>query len=116
MDMHRHRPRNKREVWIGERWGDIRIVPAVIQRAVRHWITLRKNSGDRTLIHHRDSNFVELLWNFRHPLVAYFVTGRGTMRTIDIGAPPKPSSLGRNRIDDHLSPCCHAGRIQPPNK
>src|SRR4029077_15816213 len=61
MDMHRDRPRHKMEVWIGERSDTIRIVPAVIQRAVRHWIPLRKNSGDRTLIHNRDSNFVELL-------------------------------------------------------
>src|SRR5213076_1693068 len=47
---------------------------------------------------------------------AYFVTGRGTMRTINIGTPPKPSFLGRNRIDDHLSHCCHAGGIQPSNE
>ena len=70
MDMHRDRPRHKMEVWIGERPGNIRIVPAVIQRAVRHWITLWKDAGDRTLIHYRDSNFVELLRNFRQPLVA----------------------------------------------
>src|SRR5256885_8544553 len=45
MDMHRHRPRHKMEVWVGEWPGHIRIVPAVIQRAVRDGITLRKNPG-----------------------------------------------------------------------
>src|SRR6266436_7037013 len=116
MDMHRDRPRYKVEVGIGERPGDIRIVPAVIQRAVRHWITLRKDSGDWAMIYNWDSNFVELLRNFRQPLVAYFVTGRGTVRAIDIGPPPKPSSLGRDRIDDHLSHSCCAGGIQPANE
>src|SRR4029077_3540037 len=116
MDMHRDRPGYKVEVWTGERPGDIRIVPAVIQRAVRHWIALRKNSGDRAMIYNRNSNFVELLRNFRQPLVAYFVTGRGTVRAVDIGPPPKPSSLGHDRIDDHLSHSCRAGGIQPANE
>src|SRR5438045_9281137 len=90
MDMHRHRPRHKMEVRVGEWPGHIRIVPAVIQRAGRDGITLRKNPGQRTVIHHRDTNFVEMLGNFRSPMVVYIVTGGRTMRTIDRGAPTKP--------------------------
>src|SRR5437870_13193539 len=57
MDMYRHRPRHIMEGWLGEWPGQIRIVPAVIQRAVRYGITLWTNPADRTLIHHWDSNF-----------------------------------------------------------
>ena len=87
MDVHRDRARHELEIRLCERTGHRRSVPTIIECAIRHRITVRKNIG-RVFEDERHTRLVQLIANFREPTIADVQSARRIMRPVDVSAAP----------------------------
>src|SRR5207245_7777565 len=88
MDVDCNSALNESKIRPGERAGHLPGVPAIVQRTVRHGITVGKNWW-RIVIDDGDSNPVKLLRDICQPFVADLIARSGIVRTVDISASPK---------------------------
>src|SRR5207249_3875286 len=91
---------DKSKIRPGERAGHLPGVPAIVERTVRHGITVGKNRRG-IVIDDGDSNSVKLLRNICQPFVADLIARSGIVRTVDISAPPKAILLRSDSIGNH---------------
>src|SRR5438874_3857675 len=102
---------DKSKIRPGERAGHLPGVPAIVERTVRHGITVGKNRRG-IVIDDGDSNSVKLLRNICQPFVADLIARSGIVRTVDISAPPKAVLLRSDSISNHSSDGGGRRRIQ----
>src|SRR5205823_11142377 len=103
------------ELRLSKRPGRLLRPPAIIKRAIGHWITIRKKRR-RIVIDYWHADFVELHRNFAEPLVTNDITGRSFVRAIDVGAAPQSFFFSRDRIDNHSTNGFSIRRVQPADQ
>ena len=116
MDVHGDGARRELEIRLGEGTRNRAGIPAEIERAIRHRITVGKNLR-RVLVDERNADLVQLVANFRQPLIADTQTARGSIvRTVDISAAPEPGLFGFDGIGDHPAYGRDLRRVEPANQ
>src|SRR5215471_11583567 len=115
MDVNGDRSRHKMKIGARERTCHYARVPAVIERAIGHWISIRKKRGC-VVVHDWNPDFVKLSDSLKKPSVTGYPTRDSAFCTIDIGAAPESAFLYCNRIDNHASHGLSSRRLQPADQ